>query len=215
LRAVRILDERVERYLHELQPSRSEVMAQMEAVAERDDVPIVHWETGRFLAVLCRSMDPVVLEVGTAIGYSTLHMAEQLRSGRVITLELRADRAAQARDFFERAGVADRVDLREGDAQETIRSVEGPIDLLFVDAAKDEYERYIELAEPMLSERAVLVVDNMLMSGEVALPEGADTQWRDQSLRAARRLNAELLDSERWLACVLPIGDGIAFAARR
>jgi predicted O-methyltransferase YrrM len=157
----------------------------------------------------------VVLEVGTAIGYSTLHMAEQLRSGRVITLELRADRAAQARDFFERAGVADRVDLREGDAQETIRSVEGPIDLLFVDAAKDEYERYIELAEPMLSERAVLVVDNMLMSGEVALPEDADTQWRDQSLRAARRLNAELLDSERWLACVLPIGDGIAFAARR
>jgi predicted O-methyltransferase YrrM len=215
LRTVRILDERVERYLHELQPSRSEVMAEMEAVAERDDVPIVHWETGRFLAVLCRSMDPVALEVGTAIGYSTLHMAEQLRSGRVITLELRADRAAQARDFFERAGVADRVDLREGDAQETIRSVEGPIDLLFVDAAKDEYERYIELAEPMLSERAVLVVDNMLMSGEVALPEGADTQWRDQSLRAARRLNAELLDSERWLACVLPIGDGIAFAARR
>ena len=212
---MRILDERVERYIHELQPSRSDVMAEMEAVAERDDVPIVHWETGRFLAVLCRSMDPVVLEVGTAIGYSTLHMAEQLRSGRVITLELRADRAAQARDFFERAGVADRVDLREGDAQETIRSVEGPIDMLFVDAAKDEYERYIELADPMLSERAVLVVDNMLMSGEVALPEDADTQWRDQSLRAARRLNAELLDSERWLACVLPIGDGIAFAARR
>jgi predicted O-methyltransferase YrrM len=212
---VRILDERVERYIHELQPSRSDVMAEMEALAERDDVPIVHWETGRFLAVLCRSMDPVVLEVGTAIGYSTLHMAEQLRSGRVITLELRADRAAQARDFFERAGVADRVDLREGDAQETIRSVEGPIDLLFVDAAKDEYEGYIDLAEPMLSERAVLVVDNMLMSGEVALPEGADTQWRDQSLRAARRLNAELLDSQRWLACVLPIGDGIAFAARR
>jgi predicted O-methyltransferase YrrM len=212
---VRILDERVERYIHELQPSRSDVMAEMEALAERDDVPIVHWETGRFLAVLCRSMDPVVLEVGTAIGYSTLHMAEQLRSGRVITLELRADRAAQARDFFERAGVADRVDLREGDAQETIRSVEGPIDLLFVDAAKDEYEGYIELAEPMLSERAVLVVDNMLMSGEVALPEGADTQWRDQSLRAARRLNAELVDSQRWLACVLPIGDGIAFAARR
>ena len=212
---MRILDERVERYIHELQPSRSDVMAEMEAVAERDDVPIVHWETGRFLAVLCRSIDPVVLEVGTAIGYSTLHMAEQLRSGRVITLELRADRAAQAGDFFERAGVADRVDLREGDAQETIRSVEGPIDLLFVDAAKDEYERYIELAEPMLSERAVLVVDNMLMSGEVALPEDADTQWRDQSLRAARRLNAELLDSDRWLACVLPIGDGIAFASRR
>jgi predicted O-methyltransferase YrrM len=187
----------------------------MEAVAERDGVPIVHWETGRFLAVLCRTLDPVVLEVGTAIGYSTLHMAEHLRRGRVITLELREDRAAQARDFLERAGVADRIELIEGDARETIEAVKGPIELLFVDAAKDEYERYIELAEPKLSERAVLVVDNMLMSGEVALPDGAETYWRPQSLSAARALNAELLDSDRWLACVLPVGDGIAFASRR
>jgi predicted O-methyltransferase YrrM len=212
---VRILDERVERYLHELQPARSEVMAEMEAVADRDGVPIVDWETGRFLAVLCRTLDPVVLEVGTAIGYSTLHMAQELRSGRVITLELDPDRAAQARGFLERAGVADRVELIEGDARETLEAVEGPIDLLFVDATKDQYERYIELAEPKLSERAVLVIDNMLMSGEVALGEGEPTQWRDASLAAARRLNAELLDSERWLACVLPVGDGVAFATRR
>jgi predicted O-methyltransferase YrrM len=132
----------------------------------------------------------------------------------VITLELREDRARQARDFFERAGVADRVELIQGDARETIEAVEGPIDLLFVDAAKDEYRRYIELAEPKLSERAVLVVDNMLMSGEVALPDGARTQWRGESLAAARALNQELLGSDRWLAGVLPVGDGIALAAR-
>jgi predicted O-methyltransferase YrrM len=212
---VRILDERVERYLDELRPPRSEVMTEMEAVAARDGVPIVDWETGRFLATLCRLLDPVVLEVGTAIGYSTLHMAEQLRDGRVITLELSEERARQAREFLERAGVADRVELIEGDARETIHAVEGPIDLLFVDATKDQYERYIELAEPKLSERAVLVIDNMLMSGEVALAEGEPTQWREQSLSAARRLNAELLDSERWLASVLPVGDGVAFAVRR
>src|SRR3954463_5098797 len=102
-----ILSEHVESYLQGLRPERSEVMAEMEAVAARDGVPIVHWETGRFLATLCRALDPVVLEVGTAIGYSTLHMAEQLREGRVITLELREDRARQARDFLQRAGVAD------------------------------------------------------------------------------------------------------------
>jgi predicted O-methyltransferase YrrM len=212
---VPILDEHVESYLHELRSERSAVMAEMESVADRDDVPIVHWETGRFLAVLCRALDPVVLEVGTAIGYSTLHMAEQLRGGRVITLELREDRASQARDFFERAGVADRVELIEGDARQSIETVEGPIDLLFVDAAKDEYRTYIDLAEPKLSERAVLVVDNMLMSGEVALPEGVSGGWRPESLAAARELNAELLASDRWLACVLPVGDGIAFATRR
>ena len=211
---MQILDERVERYLHDLRPERSEVMAEMEAVAERDSVPIVHWETGRFLAALCRAHDPLVLEVGTAIGYSTLHMAEQLSAGRVITLERDPDRAAQARDSFERAGVADRVELIEGDALETIRTVEGPIDLLFVDAAKGEYARYIELAEPQLSERCTLVVDNLLMSGEVALDPSADTRWNPDSLAAARRLNDELLRSEKWLACVLPVGDGIGFAAR-
>jgi predicted O-methyltransferase YrrM len=212
---MRILDERVEGYIHSLRPERSAVMAEMEEVAERDGVPIVHWETGRFLAALCRALDPVVLEVGTAIGYSTLHMAEQLASGRVITLELDADRAGQARGFWERAGVSDRIELVEGDARSTIESVPGPIDLLFVDAAKEQYGGYIEQAEPKLSDRAVLVVDNMLMSGEVALPAGAETRWRAEALESARSLNAELTESERWLACVLPVGDGIAFATRR
>jgi predicted O-methyltransferase YrrM len=210
-----ILDEQVQRYLRELRPERSEVMTEMEAVAERDSVPIVHWETGRFLAVLCRALDPLVLEVGTAIGYSTLHMAEQLSSGRVVTLEREPGRAAQARAYLERAGVADRVELIEGDALETIPSLSGPFGLLFVDASKGEYPRYLELAVPLLSERCVLVVDNLLMRGEVALAEGAETFWNPDSLSAARALNSELLRSDRWLACVLPVGDGIGFGVRR
>jgi predicted O-methyltransferase YrrM len=212
---MRILDERVESYLHELRPERSEVMAEMEAVADRDSVPIVFWETGRLLASLCRALDPVVLEVGTAIGYSTLHMAEQLSEGRVVTLEIDPDRARQARDFWSRAGVGGRVELIEGDARETIAGLSGPFDLLFVDAAKDQYGSYIEMAEPLLSKRALLVVDNTLMSGEVALPEDAETLWRDASLAAARTLNAELMQSERWLAGVLPVGDGLTLATRR
>jgi predicted O-methyltransferase YrrM len=210
-----ILDEQVERYLRELRPERSELMTEMEDVAERDSVPIVHWETGRFLAALCRALDPRVLEVGTAIGYSTLHMAEQVSEGRIVTLERDPDRAAQARGYLERGGVAERVELVEGDALETIGGLSGPFDLLFVDASKGEYRRYIELAEPLLSERCVLVVDNLLMEGEVALPEGADTEWNPDSLSSARKLNAELLQSERWLACVLPVGDGIGFGTRR
>jgi len=212
---MRILDERVESYIHGLRPERSPVMAEMEAVAECDGVPIVPWETGRFLAALCRSLDPVVLEVGTAIGYSTLHMAEQLVAGRVITLEMDASRAQQARSFWERAGVADRIELIEGDARSTMEDVSGPIDLLFVDAAKEQYGGYISAAESKLSDRAVLVVDNMLMSGEVALAPGEETQWRAEALSSARALNAELVGSERWLACVLPVGDGIAFGVRR
>ena len=211
-----ILEEVVESYLRDLRPERSEVMREMEEVAERDSVPIVHWETGRLLAVLCRVLDPVVLEVGTAIGYSTLHMAEQLERGRVVTLERDPERAAQARSYLERAGVADRVEIVEGDALETLPGLEGPFDLLFVDASKGEYARYIELAESKLSERALMVVDNLLMSGEVALPGGrGDACGAPTRSSAARRLNSELINSERWLACVLAVGDGIGVAARR
>jgi predicted O-methyltransferase YrrM len=212
---MRILEEVVESYLHDLRPERSPVMREMEEHAERDGIPIVHWETGRLLGVLCGVLDPVVLEVGTAIAYSTLHMASELRNGRVVTLERDPERAAQGRDYLERGGVADRVEIVEGDALETLAGLEGPFDVLFVDASKGEYARYIELAEPKLSERALMVVDNLLMSGEVALPEGAETRWNADSLASARRLNSDLLRSDDWLACVLPVGDGIGVAARR
>jgi predicted O-methyltransferase YrrM len=215
LATVRILDQKVADYLVDLRPERSPVMAEMEDLAQRDGVPIVAWETGRFLATLCRALDPRVLEVGTAIGYSTLHMAEQLDQGRILTLELDPERAAQARGFLERSGVAGRVDVVEGDARETIPGLDGEFDLLFVDAAKTEYRGYIELAEPKLSNRALLVVDNLLMHGEVALPADEETFWRAESLDAARKLNAELLASERWLGSVLPVGDGVGFAVRR
>lgn len=210
-----ILSDHVVRYLHELRPERSPLMQEMEELAGRDGVPIVHWETGRMLAALCRALDPVVLEVGTAIGYSTLHMAEALERGRVVTLERDPERIEQARGFLERGGVADRVEIVEGDARESIERLDGPFDLLFVDGTKAEYREYIELAESKLSERALVVIDNLLMSGEVALPEDTpETFWSRENLAAARALNAELVASDRWIGCVLPVGDGIGLAAR-
>ena len=209
-----ILDDSVHRYLEGIRPERSEVMADMEAVAARDGVPIVAWEAGRLLATLARALDPRVLEVGTAIGYSTLHIGEQLREGRIVTLERDPARAAQARDFLERGGVAERVEIVEGDALETIPALEGPFDLLFVDASKGQYARYIELAEPKLSDHVLLVIDNLLMSGEVAAPEDAETRWDPASLAAARALNLELTTGSKWFGSVLPVGDGVGLAAR-
>ncbi len=208
-----VLTDHVQAYLESLRADRSPVMAEMESVAERDSVPIVSWETGRLLAVLCRVLDPRVLEVGTAIGYSTLHMAEQLSEGRIVTLEMDADRAAQARSSFEQARVADRIELVEGDARETIEQVEGPFDLLFIDAMKTDYRYYLDAGQALLSERGLVVIDNLLMFGEVGLPEGSDTFWSPENLTAARTLNAEIL-GEGWLGVVLSVGDGVGLAVR-
>ena len=211
-----IFTDHVTRYLRELRPERSPVMAEMELFAEEHNVPIVHWETGRFLATLVRATRPrLVLEVGTAIGYSTLHMAEALDGGEIVTIERDPDRVRQASDYLERAGVADRVEIVEADAMKAIEGLDGPFDLIFLDATKTEYPRYFEMAEPKASDRATLVVDNLLMSGDVALADDAEAYWSAENLATARGFNREIVSSERWLGVVLPVGDGIAFAARR
>lgn len=211
-----IISEHVSEYLQSISGPRTEVMEEMEQVAVRDHVPIVSWETGRLLAVLVAALRPSrVIEVGTAIGYSTLHMAEAIGDGKVVTLERDPDRIAQARAFWERAGVADRIELIEGDATETLKALEGPFDMAFVDATKQEYGDYLRLVSEKLTPRALVAIDNTLMAGEVGLPEGADTFWSPQNLAVARALNAELMGSDEWLATVLPVGDGVTLMARR
>ncbi len=209
-----ILTDHVEAYLRDLRPPRTRVLADMEDLAEREHVPIVHWETGRMLAALAGSLDGRVLEVGTAIGYSTLHMAEALERGSIVSLEREPERIAQASGFLERAGVSGRVEIVEGDARATIPALEGPFDLLFLDATKDEYRDYLELAEPKLSTRALLVVDNLLMSGEVARPDGGAGAWSRETVESARAFNTALIASERWRGAVLPVGDGVGLASR-
>jgi caffeoyl-CoA O-methyltransferase len=207
----------VQDHLERLRPVRDPVLAEMEEVAARDGVPIVEWETGRLLATLVAALAPRrALEVGTAIGVSTLHMARELPpEGRIFTLERDRGRIAQARDFWERAGVADRIELVEGDALASLERLDGPFDLVFLDATKTEVEDYLERLQGRLAERCLLVVDNLLMSGFVALPEGQDTHWSAENLAAARAATRRLMDSGEWLFSLLPVGDGVGLGARR
>jgi predicted O-methyltransferase YrrM len=212
-----IRDPRVQRYLEGLRPERDPVLAEMEQLAGLDRIPIVEWETGRLLAILVAATRPrLVLEVGTAIGYSTIHMARELEPGaRIVTLERDPRRIAQARGFWAHAGVNDRIELVEGDALESIGGLDGPFDLAFLDAGKTEIDAYLARLDGRLADDALLVIDNLLMSGDAALPEGLDTSWPEDSLRAARNTTRALMQSPDWLFSLLPVGDGIGLGARR
>jgi caffeoyl-CoA O-methyltransferase len=207
----------VQDHLERLRPARDPVLAEMEELAVRDGVPVVEWETGRLLATLVAAMAPRrVLEVGTAIGVSTLHMARALPpDGRIVTLERDPGRIAQARGFWSRAGVADRIDLVEGDALASLERLDGPFDLVFLDATKTEVEAYLERLQGRLAERCLLVVDNLLMGGFVALPDGQETHWSPENLAAARAATRRLMESEEWVFSLLPVGDGVGLGARR
>jgi len=212
-----IRDHRVQDYLERLRPERDPLLAEMEALARLERIPIVEWETGRLLATLVRALRPRrVLEVGTAIGCSTLHMARELDPGaRIVTLERDPERIAQARAFWARDGVDDRIELVEGDALESLHRLDGPFDLVFLDASKTEIDAYLAALEGRAAARCVLAVDNLLMSGEAALPEGLDTAWSEEALAAARLATRALMASPEWLFSLLPVGDGVGLGARR
>jgi predicted O-methyltransferase YrrM len=208
---------RVQGYLERLRPERDPVLAEMEALGAREAVPIVEWETGRLLATLVAARRPSrVLEVGTAIGVSTLHMARELPDGaRIVTIERDAERVAAARAFWARAGVEGRIEVVDGDALAALRELDGPFDLVFLDATKTEIGEYLELLEGRVRDGCVLVVDNLLMGGDVALGEDAETAWSREALAAARRVTASLMSSPDWLFSLLPVGDGVGLGVRR
>jgi len=211
-----ILDPVVADYLADLYPASDPVLQEMERQGEADGVPIVMKDGGLTLGVLARAVGARrVVECGTAIGVSTLHLARAVgEGGEVITFDVDPDRQATARAYLERAGVADRVDLRLQPALEGLRGVEGPFDLAFVDAIKAEYAGYVELIVPMLRVGGMLVIDNSLMSGSVAAGRRTSGGWTQGDIDALRSLNAALVAREDLATVVLPVADGMAVAVK-
>lgn len=210
-----IVTEAVSHYLSELPAAPDPVLADMEAQGAAEGIPIVVPETGALLHVLARACGARrVLEVGTAIGVSTLYLARALpEDGQVVSFEIDAVRQSAARDYLGRAGVLDRVDLRLQDAREGLATLSGGFDLAFIDGVKAQYGDYLEAALPLLRPGGVLAVDNVLMSGTVAEGRG-DGHWTEDQIASMRELNARLLGDAQLVATLTPVGDGVLVGVR-
>jgi len=211
-----ILDPVVGDYLATLYPPSDPLLQEMERQGEADGVPIVMKDGGLALGVLARAVGARrVVECGTAIGVSTLHLARAVgEGGEVITFDVDPDRQATARAYLERAGVVDRVDLRLQPALDGLRGVEGPFDLAFIDAIKSEYAGYVELVLPKLRIGGMLVIDNALMGGSVAAGTRAEGGWSQRDIDALRDLNAALVARDDLATVVLPVADGMTIAVK-
>jgi predicted O-methyltransferase YrrM len=203
-------------YLESIRTEPDPVLAEMEAQAERDGVPVVPPVTGRLLGVLVAATGArTIVEVGTATGMSGLYMARALPAGgRIISFDVDPDRQAAARAHFERAGVADRFDLRLQDAREGLPAVDVPVDLAFIDGVKQQYADYLVRIVPHLRVGGLVVADNTLMSGTVATNEPGGP-WSAEHIEAMRAFNARLMSDPALDATVLPVGDGLTLAVRR
>ena len=210
-----IVTDAVHEYLAGSRPEPDPVLTEMEEHGRHDRIPIVVPETGRLLQVLALARGARrVVEVGTAIGVSTLYMARALPAGgTVVSFEIDETRYNAARGYLERAGVLDRIDLRLQDAREGLADLSGPFDMAFIDGVKTQYGDYFDALLPLLGPGAVLAVDNVLMSGAVA--EGrSDGRWDDEQIANARAFNERLLSDQRFTATITPVGDGVLIAVR-
>jgi caffeoyl-CoA O-methyltransferase len=211
-----IVTDAVDAYLASLRPEPDAVLAEMEERGDRERIPIVVPETGALLHLLARVRGARrVVEVGTAIGVSTLYIARALPDdGMIVSFEVDAERHRAARDYLDRAGVLDRADLRLEDARAGLATLEGPFDMAFVDGVKSQYGDYLDLLLPLLGERGIFAVDNVLMSGTVAEGHG-DGNWTEEQIAFVRALNRRLLAMEDFGSTVLSVGDGVLLGVRR
>ena len=203
-------------YLASLRLAPDPVLSEMEAQGARDGIPIVVPETGALLHVLALACGARrILEVGTAIGVSTLYLARALpRDGLIVSFEIDEQRQQAARRYLERAGVADRVDLRLQDARAGLQEVNEEFDFAFLDGVKAQYGDYFDGVLPRLRPGGVLTVDNVLRGGRVAEGHG-DGELSDEQVAAVRAFNQRLHDHDELTATFTPVGDGVLVAVKR
>ncbi|ATR84375.1 O-methyltransferase [Pseudomonas sp. FFUP_PS_473] len=208
------LDDALYHYLQGVSLRETPLLARLRA--ETQALPEARWqvapEQGQLLALLIRLIGARrVIEVGTFTGYSALCMAQAMDGGHLLCCDLPGDYNATAQRYWQEAGVAECIELRLGPALQTLATLDAEsFDLIFIDADKANYPRYLEEALRVLRPGGLVVFDNTLWSGRVlqVVPDSEDT-------RAIQALNAALKDDLRVDLSLLPLGDGLTLCRKR
>lgn len=198
-------------YLEGVHPPLGPVLEEMLKTGRHEGIPIVSPASGRVLRVLVTAVAPRrVLEIGTAIGFSTLWMASALRDGgRIDTIDPDRSRTDRARRYWLRAGVTDRVRVINEPALRVLPRLAPGIEFAFIDAIKTEYSAYLDALLPRMAPGGMITVDNVLWSGRIAAGE------HDENSEALRAFNQHFLHHEQLEATILPVGDGLGVAVVR
>ena len=176
-----------EEYFQELIPERDELLMELEAEAEEENIPIVGPVVGELLYILAGAVGAAnILEIGTATGYSAIYLARGCApiDGRVVTLEKNGTMAERARQNFQKAGLGDRVEVRVADALETLKQLDDVFDLIFIDIEKKDYIKALPDCRRLLRKGGLLVADNVAFTDADAFNRGiaANPDWRSVSL---------------------------------
>lgn len=211
-----IVNERIVAYINSLDKGNTPLLNQIEKEALETNVPIIRRETQSLLKFLLELHQPQsILEVGTATAFSALLMAEYAPdNAKITTIEKYDKRIPIARSNIERAGKASQITLLEGDATDILKTLEGSYDFIFMDAAKGQYIHFLPDISRLLSERGLLVSDNVLQDGDIIESKFAVTR-RDRTIhKRMRDYLYQLKNSGEFVTTVLPVGDGVTLSTK-
>ncbi len=200
------------RYLESTHPAPDPLLLELEQHGRADGIPIVSRETGRFLSVLVHMMQANrILEIGTAYGYSTLWMARaQSPIGKTWTIDPDQERTEVAISYFNRAGEEESITVFNQDAIELLPNFpQRNLDIVFIDADRENYRQYLDLSIPMLKRSGIVVVDDCLLNGRIT-----DGHSNDKDVEIMRDFNQYFLTHPDLDATILPLGDGTGIGVR-
>jgi len=212
-----IIDERMVAFIQSLDKGNTPFLTELEEEAIRTDVPIIRPAMQSLLRFLLQLHRPKrILEVGTAIGFSAILMAEYgPRDGQITTIEKYEKRIPLAKANFEASGYADRITLLEGDAADILKELEGPYDMIFMDAAKGQYIHFMPEVLRLLRTGGLLVSDNVMQDGEI-IESRFTVIRRNRTIHTRMREYLFALTHHDMLeTVVLPVGDGVTLSIKK
>ena len=212
-----IVDERLVTYINSLDTGNTKILDQIEKEALDTFVPIIRKEMQSFLKMFLSVSKPMrILEVGTAVGFSAILMAEYGPADcRITTIENYEKRIPIAKENFKRAGKESQITLLEGDAADVLKELDEPYDLIFMDAAKGQYIHFMPDVLRLLKPGGILVSDNVLQDGDIIESHFAVTRRNRTIHKRMRDYLYELTHNEELVTAVLPIGDGITVSSKK
>jgi predicted O-methyltransferase YrrM len=211
-----IVNPKIEEYVEQLLPLQHSLLVEMEHLAKKENVPIIERVSMQFIRtlLLCKGNIKRIVEVGTAIGYSTIWLAEAAPEAHIDTIERDEKRFHQAKAFIERANLSHRITVHLADATTYAESFNQSYDVLFIDAAKGQYQLFFEQYTKFLQPNGIVITDNVLFHGEV-VKENIENKRIHSLVKKIKTYNEWLKNHPDFETSFVPIGDGLALSLKR
>ncbi len=205
-----VVKEEIVSFMRERQAPVTDALKELEEFARRENIPIIPHETVAFFRLFLQTMQPKsILEIGTAIGFSALLMAEQVPDARITTIDRNEEMIGFAKENFARFDQRDQITLLEGDAVDLLKHIEQRFDLIFMDSAKSKYIVFLPEVLKRLEVGGVVILDDIFQGGDVARDIMEVRRGQRTIYRGLQRLFDATLDHPGLTASLIPLGDGI------